>query len=350
MGGWNSAVMRYETRKPLAETRLTENPAIDVVVPAYNAGGYIDRCLDGLLSAGFARSEVTVVDDGSTDDTAARCRARGIEPLRLDRNRSASTARNAGARQGRSAVVFFVDADVVVGERARAVLEEFFRRHPGHAAVFGTYDDSPADPGRVSRIRNLLHRHVHISNEGEAITFWSGCGAVRRSAFEAVGGFDETVAMMEDVDLGLRLTLRGARIRLLAALEGKHLKRWTLSEVARTDLVDRAIPWARLLARPEVRDLPDALNVNATSRASVASVAASLAALAALPFAPAPAAAVLAVALATLVLANGGFLVSLLRGGGAVDALAAVPVLWIHYLCGGLGFAWVRLTGPAGPA
>ncbi len=327
------------------ETSLTEHPAIDVVVPAYNAGSYIDRCLEGLLAAGFVRSEITVVDDGSTDDTAARCRSLGIEPVRLERNMSASAARNAGARQGAGAVLFFVDADVVVGRGARAVLEDFLRHHPDHAAVFGTYDDSPADPGRVSRIRNLLHRHVHVRNEGEAITFWSGCGAVRRAEFEAVGGFDETVAMMEDVDLGLRLTLRGARIMVLPALEGKHLKRWTLAEVARTDLLNRAVPWARLLARPEVRDLPDALNVSPTSRVSVISVAASLVGVAALPLAPALATALLVVALAALVLANGGFLASLLRGGAVGDALAAVAVLWVHYLCGGLGFAWVRLTG-----
>ena len=63
------------------------------MVPAFNAGAYIDRCLDGLLEAGFAPGDIFVVDDGSTDDTRARCEAKGIVPLVLERNSSAAAAR-----------------------------------------------------------------------------------------------------------------------------------------------------------------------------------------------------------------------------------------------------------------
>lgn len=317
---------------------------IDVVVPAYNAGAYIEACIGGLIASGFAPQEIIVVDDGSTDDTRARCLALGIEPVSLRRKRRAAGARNAGASAGRADVLFFVDADVVVAPDARSVLERFFRTHPDHAAVFGTYDDAPAAPGRVSRIRNLLHRHVHLLNAGPAITFWSGCGAVRRTAFERVGGFDESITMMEDVDLGLRLVLDGSRIWLLPDLQGTHLKEWTLLGIARTDLFDRAIPWARRLARSDVAHLPDALNVSATGRVSVLAVAASLVPLLLLPAAPLTAGLAILSALLVLVLANRDFLGILIARGGLTDGLAAIGVLWVHYFCGGLGFAWVRST------
>lgn len=318
---------------------------IDVVVPAYNAEGYIGACLDGLFAAGFAPDRITVVDDGSTDGTSAICRGRGVAPVSMGRNTSAAVARNAGARTGRGTVLFFVDADVVVAPDSRAVLIRWFAEHPDHAAMFGAYDPTPAAPGRVSRIRNLLHRHVHIAGAGPAVTFWTGCGAVRRAAFEAVGGFDETIAMMEDVDLGLRLAAAGHRIEIDPALQGKHLKAWSLLGMARTDLLHRAIPWARLLTGPAAQGLPRTLNIDARGRTSVLSVGASLLGLPLLVVAPAAGAVWIAAALGLMGWANRGFLARLRREGRPGDAAAALPVLWVHYLCGGLGYAWVRLAG-----
>lgn len=318
---------------------------IDVVVPAYNASSYIRACLISLLQAGFTPDDITVVDDGSTDDTVARCKELGVMPVELGENSSAAVARNTGARRGTADLVLFVDADIMVHANTRRVLEDFFSDNPDYAAVFGTYDDRPQAPGRVSRIRNLLHRHVHLVNAGPAITFWSGCGAVRRPAFEKVGGYDESREMMEDVDLGMRLSRCSELIMLEPRLQGKHLKRWTLASMARTDLLQRAIPWARLLAQPEVKDLPDTLNISNSGRISVISVAASLAGAAvAILISPWVGLATIAVSLITLTVTNSDFLGSLWSEHSKLDALVAIPVLWVHFACGGLGFGWVKVT------
>lgn len=318
---------------------------IDVVVPAYNAAAFIERCIDGLFAAGFAAADITIVDDGSTDDTAARVAAKGLQPVSLGTNTSASTARNAGARQGDGDILLFVDADVVVAPDTRRVIARFFDANPGYAAVFGTYDAAPEAPGRVSRIRNLLHRHVHREGAGDAVTFWTGLGAVRRSAFEAVGGFDLAVTMMEDVDFGLRLAASGARLRILTGLQGTHLKAWSLYAMARTDLLHRAIPWTRLLATPAARGLPKTLNISTVGRVSVIAVAVSLLALVALPWQPVAALATILACLGGLAWANRRFLAVLWSEHSVIDAVTAVPVLWVHYLAGGLGFAWVKVNG-----
>lgn len=322
-----------------------QRDAIGVVVPAYNAGRIIGACLQGLSAAGFAPGAIHVVDDGSTDATAEICRAAGVGLTRLPGNSGAAAARNAGIAAAGGEVIFFVDADVVVAPDARRVLTAFFAAHPDHAAVFGAYDDDPGDPGRVSRIRNLLHRHVHLKNAGPAVTFWTGCGAVRRRDLEAVGGFDPALPMMEDIALGMDLARSGRRIALVPALQGKHLKRWTLLSMARTDLLHRAIPWARLMRSERGRTLPDVLNIDATARVSVLAVAASLGGAAlALP-APWAGLTVTMIALAVLAAANAAFLRRLGQDEGTRTALVAIPTLWVHYLCGGLGFAWVRLRG-----
>ena len=123
------------------------------------------------------------------------------------------------------------------------------RPTPRLVAVFGSYDDQPADPAPVSRFRNLLHHHVHSSSPGPAETFWAGLGAIRRDAFLAAGGFDAArypEPAIEDIELGTRLVADGASIVLDPQIRGTHLKRWSLTSMVRTDLVRRGIPWVQL--------------------------------------------------------------------------------------------------------
>ena len=162
---------------------------------------------------------------------------------------NAAAARNLGARRAAGSVLLFVDADVEVCPDAVARIRSRFEADPGLTAVFGSYDDSPSAPGVVSGFRNLLHHHVHQNAEGPATTFWTGLGAVRREAFESVGGFDETVEFMEDIDLGMRLSAAGARIELDPRVQGTHLKRWSLWSMVRTDFIGRGVPWVLLLLR-----------------------------------------------------------------------------------------------------
>jgi glycosyltransferase involved in cell wall biosynthesis len=90
-------------------------PLVSVIVPAYNAGPYIDACLDSLF-AQTVPLEVIVVDDGSTDDTATRLAARTADATHAlvvvrQHNTGPSGARNAGLRHATAPFIGFVDAD-----------------------------------------------------------------------------------------------------------------------------------------------------------------------------------------------------------------------------------------------
>ena len=313
---------------------------VAAVVPARNAAETLPACLAGLAAAGFGAGEVVVVDDGSTDRTAELARAAGARVVPGE-GAGAAAARNLGAAAAAADILLFVDADVVAKPDARERVLRFFADHPGHSAVFGAYCDAPPAPGLVSRARNLLHRHVHRAGAGEAETFWTGLGAVRRDDFEAVGGFDPAQRMMEDVALGMALRRAGHRIRIDPALEGTHLKRWTLASMVRTDLLDRAVPWSRLIL---TGGAGDTLNVSPEGRRSVLAAGGAAAALCVLPFAPPLAAAGLVVGAVGLVQANRAFLGGLRRERGLGFAAGATGMLWAHYLAGGLGYAWVRLV------
>ncbi len=198
---------------------------LSVIVPATDAPATLGQCLNAINAADEGPDEVIVVAD------------RGLT--------GPAHARNAGARRSRGALLAFVDADVEVHPDAFARIRAAFDVDPDLDVVFGSYDDAPAAMGAVSGFRNLLHHHVHQSSPGVSATFWSGLGAVRRDTFEACGGFDEDHfrhASVEDVELGVRLTCSGCRAVLDPALQGTHLKAWTLRSMIHSDFSRRAVP------------------------------------------------------------------------------------------------------------
>ena len=240
-----------------------------------------------------------------------------------------AAARNAGAERADGDVLVFVDADVVPHRDAFSRIRSAFAREPDLTALFGSYDDEPGAPGVVSGFRNLLHHFVHQQSGGQATTFWAGLGAVRRDAFAKAGGFDAArypQASIEDIELGMRLAAGGAQMRLDPALQGTHLKRWTLGSMVRTDLQGRGIPWVALLAREGAA--PTGLNLGWRHRLSAAAAIVLVTSLAARN----PRQATLA--LAGLVALNAEFYALLLKRRGPVEAVAGVGLHALHHLTG----------------
>ncbi|MCS5697773.1 glycosyltransferase [Cyanobium sp. FGCU-52] len=195
----------------------------------------------------------------------------GEAPVRLlstGERAGPGAARNLAARRARGEVLLFVDADVELHPGAVQRFRAHFQQDPSLSAVFGSYDDSPAAPGIVSRYRNLLHHHVHQCHPGPAVSFWAGCGAVRRERFLAEGGFDPRYdrPSIEDIEFGRRLSAAGGRILLDPAVQGTHHKRWTLASMLMTDIGRRAIPWSRLLLARRDAALPPTLNLEPSAR------------------------------------------------------------------------------------
>jgi GT2 family glycosyltransferase len=316
---------------------------VSVVVPAHNNPLDLAKCISALRAAADVDTELIVVDDASTVDVLSVATNAGVRVLRLGHNAGPAAARNHGARHAKGEILFFVDSDVVVGRDVIGRVRAMLGGHRGIAAVFGSYDSRPAAPGLVSQYRNLLHHFVHQTANAEASTFWAGCGAVSRSAFEEVGGFDEQRfprPSIEDIELGGRLARAGYRILLDKSLQGTHLKRWTLWAVIRTDIVHRAIPWSRLMLK-NTESYYD-LNLQRSQRFSVTLTGLSGLFVAASPFRPElliPAGA----CMAAIVVINRDLYRFFWRVRGAIFATACVPLHLLYYLCCGVGYLYARL-------
>ncbi|GAB5496064.1 MAG: hypothetical protein Phyf2KO_11440 [Phycisphaerales bacterium] len=255
---------------------------ISVVIPVHNGGENLDSAVRAVLESSVVPADIIIADDGSTDgapERAADIDAR-VRVLRVSDNPGGpARARNAGAQDATQDIIVFVDADVRVQRETLAALIEPLRQESGVIASFGSYDSTPEAAGAVSIYANIRHHYVHQNAGVEAETFWSGLGAVQREAFLDVGGFDETFTKpsIEDVELGVRLRKNG-RIKVVKGATATHLKRWSLGNLWRTDVVARALPWGRLsVEHEELRG-----SLNSSRREQLAALLAGLLCLAVL--------------------------------------------------------------------
>jgi hypothetical protein len=280
---------------------------LSCVIPATDAPATLSRCLEAIAGAERGPDEVLAISEPARSWPAA--------------------ARNAGVERASGDVIAFVDADVEVHADAFARIRDAFEADDGLAAVFGAYDDAPEAPGAVSGFRNLLHHRTHVEGAGDAQTFWSGLGAVRRAPFREVGGFDPARRWVEDIDLGLRLSGAGHRIRLEPAIQGKHLKRWDLPSMVREDFARRGLPWARMVLESGGRGRSQ---LNLGWRGRVGALASLVAAGSLIARRPGAASA----ALAVLVLGNAELYRLLMARRGPLETAAAVPLHVLHHLTG----------------
>ncbi len=316
--------------------------ALSVIVPVRNDSENLELCLEALDASENADFEVIVVDDASTDTSPEVARRHGVRLIRQDTRTGPAAARNRGARAASHSFLFFLDADVRVRPETLRKVTERLQGSPSEEVFFGSYDAEPGAPGLVSQYRNLLHHYVHQSGNAEASTFWSGCGAIKKSVFLELGGFDTgySSASVEDIELGSRLRRAGHRIALVKSVQVKHMKRWTFWRMLRTDIQNRGIPWTRLILREG--KIPNDLNLRRSQRVSVLLAGALPATLAAGAWFREPVLLWLGAALGCLlgiVLLNQRFLRFLSSVKNPLFVLAALPLHVIYYLSSGVAFA-----------
>jgi glycosyltransferase involved in cell wall biosynthesis len=181
---------------------------LSVVVIGRNEGERLTQCLESVLAAtGDWAPEVIYVDSDSTDDSVRRALASGAAVVRLHEGRmTAARGRNAGWRTASTDLILFVDGDCVLQrgflERAMSQFQD-----PSVGVVWGVLEEEHQDHSLYQRAIAL--DWIYPQGDSE---FCGGNALMRRSALEAVGGFDESLAAGEEPDLCTRMRAAGHRI------------------------------------------------------------------------------------------------------------------------------------------
>jgi len=311
---------------------------LSVIVPVYNGGERLRRCLLSLAHTDPSPDEIIVVSDGDTDGSWRVSEELGARVLRMSKQEGPARARNEGAKAAQGELLLFLDADVTVPQDIVSRISETFQENPDLTALIGSYDDTPEETNFLSQYKNLFHHYTHQTSREEASTFWGACGAIRTRVFMELGGFDEGYRQpsIEDIDLGYRLKGAGYRIRLHKGLQIKHLKRWEPFSLLKSDFFHRALPWTELILRNHcfINDL----NFRGSSRLSVMMVWGLLATLAGTGWRPESLAITGALTLSLLIL-NLSVYRFFFRKRGFGFTLKVIPWHWLYYLYSGLAFA-----------
>lgn len=193
-------------------------PVVTIIIPALNERGLVGMVLRNALTATDEKSEVILVDDGSTDGTAEeaeRLFGSQIQIVRHDRSQGLAAARNTGLTRARGEFVQFLDADDTLPNGKVTAQAAALRRDPQLAAVYC----------RAERAIGFTMRQVRQLPSGDlwpellrgnfipvhALLF-------RTEAIRAVGGFDPEYRRCEDYRLLLRLASDGARFGCIPEL------------------------------------------------------------------------------------------------------------------------------------
>jgi glycosyltransferase involved in cell wall biosynthesis len=312
-------------------------PSLAVIIPAFNASKTIGFCLQSVLRSGIAKDNIVVVDDGSTDSTMELAREFGVKVVHQAR-RGPARARNFGAGMVDADILFFLDADCTLAFDALDRVGRFFTENPGIDVLIGSYDDLPAESNVLSQYKNLMHHRVHQDSAGHTETFWSACGAIRRDAFYAVGGFEERFerASVEDIHLGYRLRDAGFVAVLDPKIQVRHWKRWTALNLLKTDFLHRAIPWSLMILSGG--GFQETLNISSKQRSKVIlSFLTVFFALATWLYRPAIFGVISS--LIGLLLLDWDQLIWLKQKRGVRFTACVLPWHWLSHLYSGIGFA-----------
>ena len=180
-------------------------PEVSVVIPAYNASGYVREAAESALAQTFDDLEVIVVDDGSTDDTAAVADGLDVRCVRQS-NQGVSAARNRGIAESTGRYVAFLDADDAWLPAKLATQLDALRsnsaRRLSYSALLVT--DASLEPVEVRRgelhgsaLETLLLRGNVVGGGSNVIC--------ERELFDRAGGFDPTLSQCADWDMWVRL-------------------------------------------------------------------------------------------------------------------------------------------------
>ncbi len=220
----------------------TASLRVTAAVPCYNGGRWVADCVAALRGQTRPADELLVIDDGSTDGSAALAERAGARVIRHPVNQGLAAGRNTALDHTAGDILVFVDVDGLAEPRLiETLLGGFSGPEVGGVGGQGVeaHRETRADEWRARHARQWFGPRPR-----PAVPYLPGlCSAYRCDALRAVGGFNTGLRTnAEDVDMGLRLRRAGYRLVYLPSAVVYHQRADTLPSLVKT--MDRWYYWA----------------------------------------------------------------------------------------------------------
>ncbi len=186
---------------------------VSVIIPAYNAAIFLPEVIQSVINQSYQNWELLIIDDGSTDDTAdiANDFCKKDERIKLisKPNGGVSKARNLGVELANGELIAFLDSDDLWLPEKLLIHAEFMNQHPQVGVSFARVELIASDGQSTNKLTNnitdvLQPHHLFYSNP----TVTTSNLVIRKSVFETLNGFDDSMQYNEDVDLLFRLAIQ----------------------------------------------------------------------------------------------------------------------------------------------
>jgi len=180
-------------------------PLVSVIMPVYNGEAFLREAVESICCQRYARVEIIVVADGSTDGSASLAESLG-PPVRLVRqpHRGLPAAHNRGVAAAGGELMAFLDCDDLWTEDKLAIQLAILREHPGIDIILGhTRRMWMAAGGDGTLVRRLSDPTLALS---------LGAALIRRAVFDTVGRFDEATTHSHDWDWLMRARELGVSV------------------------------------------------------------------------------------------------------------------------------------------
>jgi glycosyltransferase involved in cell wall biosynthesis len=218
---------------------LSAPPLVSVVIPTYNRRPLLQLAIDNVLAQTYPAIELIVVDDGSTDDTAAMVEQyAGRLTYIKQANRGGTAARNTGIRAAAGEYLTFLDHDDLMLPTKIARQVRMLRARPAIGLVHCRWYAIDKDGVRLAKPYVLPERNV-LRNLVRGCFIWSGGPLIRRQCLDQVGLFDESI-WSSDWDMWVRMARAGVRFGCIQEPLGCYriLSESSMLDVARTEQTD----------------------------------------------------------------------------------------------------------------
>lgn len=203
---------------------------VSIIIPNYNGGATIGKCLEAVFACKYKDFEVIVVDDCSHDNSLDVIKKFPCKLVRLDRHSGASKARNMGVAHSSGNILFFTDADCLLKKDALAIADRTLSLEDPNTLIGGTYTCMPYDNGFFSLFQSIFVNYSETRQAANPDYIATHAMIIGTQNFRKNKGFAENfLPILEDVEFSHRLRRAGYRLVINPDIQVQHIFNFSLT-------------------------------------------------------------------------------------------------------------------------